>query len=149
MNKTFKIVFNKARGALMVANELTGSVQKKGVSAILVTAAVALSATAVNASSAYTWGENIPEINESTFVIDGTTGSTQGDYYGIHVTPNASGTLDDLSLDISAIGPKDGTHADFQLIGFANNNNQKENDVGSPNTDLNFPAKLTLKAYEG
>lgn len=76
MNKTFKIVFNKARGALMVANELTGSVQKKGVSAILVTAAVALSATAVNASSAYTWGENIPEINESTFVIDGTTGST-------------------------------------------------------------------------
>lgn len=136
MNKTFKIVFNKARGALMVANELTGSVQKKGVSAILVTAAVALSATAVNASSAYTWGENIPEINESTFVIDGTTGSTQGDYYGIHVTPNASGTLDDLSLDISAIGPKDGTHADFQLIGFANNNNQKENDVGSPNTEL-------------
>ena len=32
MNKTFKIVFNKARGALMVANEITGSVQKKGLS---------------------------------------------------------------------------------------------------------------------
>ena len=27
MNKTFKIVFNKARGTLMVANELTSSVQ--------------------------------------------------------------------------------------------------------------------------
>ena len=28
MNKTFKIVFNKARGALMVANEITTSAQK-------------------------------------------------------------------------------------------------------------------------
>ena len=34
MNKTFKIVFNKARGALMVANEITGSVQKKGVQTV-------------------------------------------------------------------------------------------------------------------
>ena len=39
MNKTFKIVFNKARGTLMVTNETTSSVQKKGVS--LVTATVA------------------------------------------------------------------------------------------------------------
>lgn len=136
MNKTFKIVFNKARGALMVANELTGSVQKKGVSAILVTAAVALSATTVNASSAYTWDETIPEINESTFEINGTTGSTKGDYYGIHVTPDASGKLDNLSLDISATGPKTGTTADFQIIGFANNNNVEANDIGSPNTEL-------------
>lgn len=30
MNKTFKIVFNKARGTLMVTNETTSSVQKKG-----------------------------------------------------------------------------------------------------------------------
>ena len=30
MNKAYRVVFNKARGALMVANELTSSVQKKG-----------------------------------------------------------------------------------------------------------------------
>lgn len=30
MNKTYKVVFNKARGALMAANEITSSVQKKG-----------------------------------------------------------------------------------------------------------------------
>lgn len=30
MNRTFKVVFNKARGALMVANETTCSVQKRG-----------------------------------------------------------------------------------------------------------------------
>lgn len=43
MNKTFKIVFNKARGALMVANEITGSVQKKGVRTAIATALVAMS----------------------------------------------------------------------------------------------------------
>ena len=31
MNKTFKVVFNRARAGLMVANEITSSVQKKGV----------------------------------------------------------------------------------------------------------------------
>lgn len=30
MNKNFKVVFSKARGALMVVNELTSSVQAKG-----------------------------------------------------------------------------------------------------------------------
>ena len=32
MNKTFKIVFNKARGALMVANEITSTAMKKNIS---------------------------------------------------------------------------------------------------------------------
>lgn len=35
MNKTFKIVFNKTRGALMVANELTSSVQAKGTKTVI------------------------------------------------------------------------------------------------------------------
>ena len=53
MNKTFKIVFNKARGTLMVANELTSSVQKKGVSLVVATAAVLtfLTVPAVNAAN--------------------------------------------------------------------------------------------------
>ena len=50
MNKTFKIVFNKARGALMVANEITGSVQKKGAK-ILVVSAAALVAAAPQAET--------------------------------------------------------------------------------------------------
>ena len=44
MNKTFKIVFNKARGALMVANELTGSVQKKGTKLVVAATMALLSA---------------------------------------------------------------------------------------------------------
>lgn len=46
MNKTFKIVFNKTRGALMVANEATCSVQKKG--ARLVVAVAALTSCGVS-----------------------------------------------------------------------------------------------------
>lgn len=40
MNKTYKVVFNKARGALMAANEITSSVQKKGTKTVVVTAVV-------------------------------------------------------------------------------------------------------------
>ena len=52
MNKTFKIVFNKARGALMVANELTGSVQKKGMQTIVVSAISLLTLGIANATPA-------------------------------------------------------------------------------------------------
>lgn len=37
MNKTYKVVFNKVRGALMVANEATSCVQKKGTKQIMAT----------------------------------------------------------------------------------------------------------------
>ena len=50
MNKTFKIVFNKARGALMVANELTESVQKKGTATVLATS-IALLLSSANAAT--------------------------------------------------------------------------------------------------
>lgn len=42
MNKTFKIVFNKARGALMVANELTSSVQAKSTKTVIAAAVASL-----------------------------------------------------------------------------------------------------------
>ena len=38
MNRTFKVVFNKARGSVMVANEATRSVQKKGTKLLVATA---------------------------------------------------------------------------------------------------------------
>ncbi len=42
MNKTFKVVFNRARHSLMVANEITSSVQKKGTKTVIAAAAVSL-----------------------------------------------------------------------------------------------------------
>ena len=64
MNRTFKVVFNKARGALMVANEATSSVQKKGAKLLVTTVvASALSCGVMAAdvtgqvSDQQTWGE--------------------------------------------------------------------------------------------
>ena len=42
MNKSFKVVFSKARGALMVVNELTSSVQAKGTKTVIVAAVASL-----------------------------------------------------------------------------------------------------------
>lgn len=50
MNKTFRVVFNRARGALMVANEVTSSVQKKGTKTMVAVAAAALMAGAAAAA---------------------------------------------------------------------------------------------------
>lgn len=38
MNKTYKVIFSKVRGALMVCNEITSSVQKKGIQLVMATA---------------------------------------------------------------------------------------------------------------
>ena len=42
MNKSFKVVFSKARSALMVVNEATSSIQAKGTKTVIAAAAVAM-----------------------------------------------------------------------------------------------------------
>lgn len=49
MNRTFKVVFNKARGSMMVANEATSNVQKKGTKLLVATAV----ASVLSCSSAF------------------------------------------------------------------------------------------------
>ena len=51
MNKTYRVIFSAARDALMVVNELTSSVQKKGASAIVTAAALTLTSTALMAGT--------------------------------------------------------------------------------------------------
>ena len=50
MNKTFKVVFNKVRGAFVAVNEATSSVQKKGTKTVV--AAAVLSAVCGAATAA-------------------------------------------------------------------------------------------------
>ena len=69
MNRTFKVVFNKARGALMVANETTCSVQKKGVKTTIAVAA-ALAVGAAMAADPVTWADNFV-ISEDVTVAAG------------------------------------------------------------------------------
>ena len=91
MNKTFKVIFNRARATLMVANEITRSVQKKGTKTVLASAvALALSSTAVAAEVGKAWNNSIG---------DGTTqGNVSVNYsnsndsaYGVLVQSGAAG----------------------------------------------------------
>lgn len=49
MNKSFKVVFNKAHGALMVVNEVTSCVQAKGTKTVIATAVALVAGAAVAA----------------------------------------------------------------------------------------------------
>lgn len=51
MNRTFKVVFNKARGALTVVNEVTSSVQAKGTKTVIAAAAMLIAGTAISADT--------------------------------------------------------------------------------------------------
>ena len=63
MNKSFKVVFNKARGALMVVNEVTSCVQAKGTKTVIAAAVAAL--VAGGAVAADTQWKDAPEGLES------------------------------------------------------------------------------------
>ena len=103
MNKTFKIVFNKARGALMVANEITGSVQKKGVQTVAaVTIASSIGALALLSApfaqakqislSGAVDATSIVSLSDQTTISNGTGNTWAGGLYLIF------NVRDDLSL---------------------------------------------------
>ena len=60
MNSTFKVVFNKARGALMVVNEVTSSVQAKGTKTVVAAAVATMLAGVAGTTMAAEW-EVAPE----------------------------------------------------------------------------------------
>ena len=57
MNSAFKVVFNKARGALMVVNEVTSSVQGKGTKTVVAAAVATLLAGVAGSTMAAEWVE--------------------------------------------------------------------------------------------
>lgn len=67
MNSTYKVVFNKARRALMVVNEITSSVQAKGTKTVVAAAAVAAMGSAVAADAVE---DATPPVEEETPVVD-------------------------------------------------------------------------------
>ncbi len=60
MNSTFEVVFNKARGALMVVNEVTSSVQAKGTKTVVAAAVATMIAGVAGTAMAAEW-EVAPE----------------------------------------------------------------------------------------
>ena len=90
MNRTFKVVFNKARGSVMVANEATRSVQKKGTKLLVATAV----ASVLSCSSA--------------FAVD--YSSNSGDVGYVKATAGEARVFEGETLNITATGENTQTY---------------------------------------
>ena len=73
MNKSFKVVFSKARSALMVVNEATSSIQAKGTKTVIAAAAAAMIAGGAEAAQPETGGAN--DVYIGTGVVHSLTGA--------------------------------------------------------------------------
>ena len=73
MNKSFKVVFSKARSALMVVNEATSSIQAKGTKTVIAVAAAMVAGGAMAAATNY---ESVTINEGSSIVYTGAAGST-------------------------------------------------------------------------
>ena len=134
MNATFKVVFNKARGALMVVNEMTSSVQKKGTKTVVVAAVACLASGAafatVNPADALykegagafvTWNGEAPSVPDANpIVMTGAQAQAIGGSYNwvsvVKSSVGATGTMNNLDIDLTAQGPNATPKQDKQLI---------------------------------
>ena len=98
MNSTFKVVFNKARGALMVVNEVTSSVQAKGTKTVVAAAVATMIAGVAGTAMAEEAAEPSELAAKTTIVINSQTSAddikkyTAMDFDG-YVSSSASGHL--------------------------------------------------------
>ena len=79
MNKTYKIVFNRARKAMMVANELTHSTQKTGTKVLVTSSLLLLTGTAIATPAVYTWDySSDDDLTFSQTILPGAGGQLNG-----------------------------------------------------------------------
>ena len=134
MNKTFKVVFNRARGALMVANEITSSVQKKGtktaVAAAVASALFCAMSGATYADSDYyhkVWNGAASDV-PTTITLASENGIysdcealalTEGlNFELLHVASGATGAVENLSVTAKiTVSPSEGAVTNFDVIG--------------------------------
>lgn len=112
MNSTFKVVFNKARGALMVVNEATSSVQAKGTKTVIAAAVAALMAGGAMAGD-LTYDSIVK--NEGTFKF------LNGKGEATHILTNAS--VPQLIVDLNNAKDK-GLSAIITALGQVNEENK-------------------------
>ncbi len=103
MNKTFKVVFNRARAGLMVANEITSSVQKKGTKTVVAVAALGLMAMFAQANaSEYAdaiWNKS-SGIPASSYTGDFGNGNQEKNWIAaLCAEEGASGDLSNLTIE--------------------------------------------------
>lgn len=115
MNATFKVIFNKARGALMVVNEITSSIQAKGTKTVIATAVATLAAgsTLAGLPEGPITNDNLPtlEINgdssETTKLISGK---------GETINIQTNGSVEQFLEDLKAVGEAKDSAAQIKAL---------------------------------
>lgn len=138
MNSTFKVVFNKARGALMVVNEATSSVQAKGTKTVIAAAVAALMAGGAMAGD-LTY-DSIVE-NEGTFMFlngkgEVTNIKTNADANKLFSDLSAAGT--DVDEILKALGQVNDSKKTGIVFGYAGGGNVISKNVDDELAKLNF-----------
>ena len=103
MNSTFKVVFNKARGALMVVNEATSSVQAKGTKTVIAAAVTAFLAGGTMAGDLVITNDSLPK---NDVLQSETTKLVSGKGETLYIQTN--GSVGQLMEDASKLKPGDG-----------------------------------------
>ena len=113
MNKTYKIIFNRLRGTLMVANEMTRSVQRKSAKCVLATAAIAMMTVGTAQGESTTpivWDSATLPSSVSAFVNTGKQYLKDYDIaYGVYIKKESSASgkvTEDLTVNLTSNGIK-------------------------------------------
>ncbi|WP_308614682.1 autotransporter domain-containing protein [uncultured Duodenibacillus sp.] len=110
MNKSFKVVFSKARSALMVVNEATSSIQAKGTKTVIAAAAAAMIAGGAVAAQPETGAANIVYIGTGvTHSLVGTTTTSKGNQIWDTTTSAWIAAQENAELDQTSKVILDGT----------------------------------------
>ncbi|WP_440271269.1 ESPR-type extended signal peptide-containing protein, partial [Duodenibacillus massiliensis] len=109
MNKSFKVVFSKARSALMVVNEATSSIQAKGTKTVIAAAAAAMIAGGAVAATTSIVTKGSDLVNGT--VYDSYTSATGDDFGALFVKGVNDGSAVNLSFTNNTSSGKAGALA--------------------------------------
>lgn len=150
MNSTFKVVFNKARGALMVVNEVTSSVQGKGTKTV-VAAAVAAMIAGVSGSAMAADADTVINATDTALKATFTKAAQQADVKGSLIGTSNNGKLvlkNVTNKDMYAAGSLDLTASSKEKV-VTLKNGSVSNFSGKVTSDDHFGAVVTATATTG
>ena len=157
MNKTFKIVFNKIRGAMMVVDEATRSVQKKGTKcAVTVVALSTMLCGGGGALASYNYDSLEIEENGTYSLLDESTPPKQpftiGDLYlnkgSEFAIPSGTLTVTNVNLKGTPASIRIGSEVAGETSATMNITNQVGTDESNLNIYLNNESILNAKGAE-
>ena len=141
MNSTFKVVFNKARGALMVVNEVTSSVQGKGTKTVV--------AAAVAAMIAGVSGSAMAADADADTVINATDTALKATFTKAEQQAGVTGSL--IGTSNGKLALKNGTNKDMYAAGSLDLTASNADDVVTLKNGSvsNFSGKVTSTNHFG